>query len=150
MKKESKPKVKITIKGSTTGVNAGTSIKQASMIGSTKFVKSKPASKSYSPAPMSAKAKAKAKVAGAKAGPSRITKAVNRAKSVAREVRDIPTAIGTLATVKNKKDVRSAAKENIKMQIKDVAKAVKGGKGNRSAQTVRKGAAIKSVSSYKK
>lgn len=135
MKKDSK--VKITIKGSTSGgrgANTGKSLKFGAMNQGTKVVSSKPATK--------AKPKPKPQ--------SLVSKAVGRAKSVAREVRDIPTAIGTLATVKNKKDVRSAAKENIKMQIKDVAKAVKGGKGNRSAQTVRKGAAIKSVSSYKK
>ena len=78
MKKESKPKVKITIKGSTSNVNAGTSIKQGSMVGSPKFVKSKPASKSYSPAPMSAKAKAKAKAAGKESTKENIRKGNNR------------------------------------------------------------------------
>jgi hypothetical protein len=53
MKKEAKPKVKITIKGSTSGggANIGKSIKPGAMNQSTKFVKSKPAAaKKMSPA----------------------------------------------------------------------------------------------------
>ena len=76
---------------------------------------------------------------------STASKVVSRVKSVAREVRDIPTAIGTLATVNKSKAVKSAAKENLKIQLRDVAKAAKGDKGlrQRSAKTVRSGRAIK-------
>jgi hypothetical protein len=124
--------------------------------------KPKKASTSYSPAPMSAAAKAKAGAAGkataARTKPKSLASKVGgaagsvakRAKTVAREVRDIPTAIGTLATANKNKEVKSAAKSNLQIQIRDLAKAAKGRKGVRSAQTVRGGQAIKSVSSKKK
>jgi len=126
---------------------------QGSMATQSKIVEKKPAKKpstKYSPAPMSAAAKAKTRVAAAKKQPSLTSKVVNRAKTVAREVRDIPTAVGTLATANKNKEVRSAAKSNLQIQIRDLAKAAKGRKGVRSAQTVRGGQAIRSVSSKKK
>jgi len=94
---------------------------------------------SYSPAPMSAAAKAKTRVAAAKKQPSLTSKVVNRAKTVAREVRDIPTAVGTVVrataagkpkpgtnTPPNKQAMY--AKYDLKKQIKQVGDAVKSGK----------------------
>ena len=129
--KSTKPKVKITVKASTSGgkantpsISRGTSIAQSPKITGGKVAAKKPSLASQA-------TKAASKVVG-------------RAKSVAREVRDIPTAIGTMATANKGKAVKSAAKENLKIQIRDVAKAAKGNKGVRSAQTVRSGRAIKS------
>ena len=95
------------------------------------------ASTSYSPAPMSAAAKAKAKAAGkataAKTKPkskSLVSKVVGRAKTVAREVRDIPTALGTIAATRTmpKGDAARFAKKDLKMQLKEVGRAVVSGK----------------------
>ena len=149
MKKDSK--VKITVTGSASPANkvGSKSVKPGSMITNTKVVDSgskKKASTKYSPSPMSAKAKAKATVAGAKAGPSKLTKAVSRAKTVAREVRDIPTAVGTVirATAAGKPKAgtstpvnkqKTNAKYNLNQQLKEVKTAARTGtKGTASTQ----------------
>ena len=137
--KKPTPKVKIT--GSASGRAAtGTKsvIRGGSMAQSPKIVDRKPVAKKAKTTVYKPKQASPGQQVAKAAG-----KVIGRAKSVAREVRDIPTAIGTFATVKNRKDVKTAAKENIKMQIKDVVKAAKGGKGYRSAQTVNKGSAIR-------
>jgi hypothetical protein len=100
-------------------------------------------SRSYSPKPMSASAKTKAKAAGkatgAKTKPKSVaSKVVSRAKTVAREVRDIPTAIGNInAVVRNTpgttakggkpRQLKNAAK-NIVKQVREVKKAAVTGK----------------------
>jgi hypothetical protein len=151
MKKESKPKVKITVKASTSPAsNVGSkSVKPGSMVTNTKVVDSgskKKPSTSYSPAPMSAKAKAKTRVAAAKKQPSLTSKVANRAKTVAREVRDIPTAVGTVirataagkpkpgtSTPVNKQ--KTNAKYNLNQQLKEVKNAAqRGTKGTSSTQ----------------
>jgi hypothetical protein len=123
----------------------------------------------YSPAPMSAAAKAKAKKAGAaaqaktgkmspaqakqfkqikelprgaKAGSSVVSKVVGRAKTVAREVRDIKTAVGT-SLRDQEQNVRRAAMgvkptgknvgKNLRTQIKEVGSAIKSGKKGTSS-----------------
>jgi hypothetical protein len=126
------------------------------------------ASTSYSPAPMSAAAKkkaakdgkfvsaySKAKQApakrGAKAGTSTVSKVVKRAKTTAREARDVVTAVGTVGnaaynTVTNKTNPFKAtvtSKKNIAGSVKNLAKQVKetrtaaltGKKGTTSAQS---------------
>ena len=76
---------------------------------------------------------------GAKSGTSLVSKVVGRAKTVAREVRDIPTAVGTVAratvagkpkpgtnTPPNKQAMY--AKYDLKKQLKQVGSAIKSGK----------------------
>jgi len=114
-------------------------------------------SKTYSPAPMSAAAKKKAAAAGkataAKTKPkslaSKVGKAlantptgkiVKRAKTVAREVRDIPTAVGTAVSGRNVQYGGGAfAKKDLKTQIKEVGSAIKSGKKGTAAAEVRFG-----------
>ena len=108
---------------------------------------------SYSPAPMSAFAKEKAAMRGAKtaekiknpmglkelpregsrkpkAGSSTVSKVVKRAKTVAREVRDIPTAAANVIKSRNipQGGVAKFAKKDLKTQIKEVGTAIKSGK----------------------
>jgi hypothetical protein len=119
---------------------------------------------SYSPTPMSAAAKAKAAAAGKatgvktsarkpKAGTSTVSKVVGRAKTTAREARDVVTAVGTSARSRlNTRSYRSAsgglkstptskantaaADKNLKKQLKETAMAaMTGKKGTTSAQT---------------
>ena len=74
---------------------------------------------------------------GAKAGSSVVSKVgkvagkvVGRAKTVAREVRDIPTAAANIYESRSlpKGDVRKFAKKDLKKQIKEVGSAIKSGK----------------------
>lgn len=127
------------------------------------------ASTEYSPKPMSAAAKAKAKTAGAtaqgktgklspaqkkmfkelpkegsrkpKAGSSTVSKVVKRAKTVAREVRDIPTAVATVVSSRDMGKYPSGkfAKKDLKTQIKEVGKAVVSGKKGTPAAQARYG-----------
>jgi hypothetical protein len=127
----------------------------------------KDTSTSYSPAPMSAAAKKKAaaagkktsakvknpqglkqvnldkpKARGPKAGTSVVSKVVGRAKTVAREVRDVKTAVGT-SLRDQEQNVRRAAMgvkptgknvgKNLKTQIKEVGSAIKSGKKGTSS-----------------
>ena len=160
---------KITVTATSTAVKkpSNKTLKPGSMASNPKLVPDnlakKKASTSYSPAPMSAAAKAKAKAAGAKkqaatknpmglkalkndkpargakSGTSLVSKVVGRAKTVAREVRDIPTAVGTVAratvagkpksgtnTPPNKQ--ATYAKYDLKKQLKQVGSAIKSGK----------------------
>jgi hypothetical protein len=143
--------------------------------------KPKKASTSYSPAPMSAAAKKKAKAAGQtaqgktgklspaqkaqfkelpregsrkpKAGSSVVSKVVGRAKTVAREVRDIKTAVGT-SLRDQEQNVRRAAMgvkptgknvgKNLRTQIKEVGSAIKSGKKGTSSDMYSKPGAYKS------
>ena len=117
--------------------------------------------KAYSPSPMSAAAKKKAAAAGKatgakttarkpKAGSSVVSKVVKRAKTVAREVRDIKTAVGT-SLRDQEQNVRRAAMGvkptgknvggNLKKQIKEVGTAIKSGtKGTSSDMYSKPGA----------
>jgi hypothetical protein len=118
--------------------------------------KPKKASTSYSPAPMSAAAKKKAAAAGKKTesktllrtlkpikserGSSTVSKVVNRAKTVAREVRDIPTAVGTAVSGRNVGyGGGKFAKKDLKTQVKEVGSAIKSGKKGTEAAQVRFG-----------
>ena len=92
------------------------------------------ASKSRSDARIAAK---KAASRGPKAGSSVVSKVgkvagkvVGRAKTVAREVRDIPTAAANIYESRSlpKGDVRKFAKKDLKKQIKEVGSAIKSGK----------------------
>ena len=74
---------------------------------------------------------------GPKAGSSVVSKVgkvagkvVGRAKTVAREVRDIPTAAANIYESRSlpKGDVRKFAKKDLKKQIKEVGSAIKSGK----------------------
>jgi hypothetical protein len=106
-------------------------------------------SRSYSPAPMSAAAKAKAGARGKatqakvtarkpKAGTSTVSKIVKRAKTVAREARDIPTAVGTAISGRNVQYGGGAfARKDLKTQIKEVGSAIKSGKKGTEAAQVR-------------
>ena len=79
---------------------------------------------------------------GAKAGSSVVSKVVGRAKTVAREVRDIKTAVGT-SLRDQEQNVRRAAMgvkptgknvgKNIRTQIKEVGTAIKSGKKGTSS-----------------
>lgn len=132
----------------------------------------KPSTK-YSPAPMSAAAKKKAAAQGkktesktllrtlkpiksesrSKAGSSVVSKVVGRAKTVAREVRDIKTAVGT-SLRDQEQNVRRAAMGvkptgknvggNLKKQIKEVGSAIKSGSKGTSSDTYSKPGAYKS------
>lgn len=130
---------------------------------------------SYSPKPMSAFAKEKAAMRGAKtaekiknpmglkqlpregsrkpkAGSSTVSKVVKRAKTVAREVRDIKTAVGT-SLRDQEQNVRRAAMGakptgknvggNLKKQIKEVGSAIKSGKKGTSSDMYNKPGAYK-------
>jgi hypothetical protein len=118
--------------------------------------KPKKASTSYSPAPMSAAAKKKAAAAGkktqsrmlvpikepgrVKTGSSTVSKVVKRAKTVAREARDIPTAVGTAVSGRNVGyGGGKFAKKDLKTQIKEVGSAIKSGKKGTAAAQVRFG-----------
>jgi hypothetical protein len=120
----------------------------------------------YSPAPMSMravdKASARGKAAkkasdariaaakksrGPKAGTSTVSKIVNRAKTVAREVRDVKTALGTSLRDQEQNVRRTAmgvgpTKKNVggnlKKQIKEVGSAVKSGKKGTSSDMYNK------------
>ena len=135
--------------------------------------KPKKASTSYSPAPMSAAAKKKAAAAGnkmasstlkknlkplksesrSKAGTSTVSKVVKRAKTVAREVRDVKTAVGT-SLRDQEQNVRRAAMGvkptgknvggNLKKQLKEVGSAIKSGKKGTSSDMYSKPGAYKS------
>ena len=106
--------------------------------------KPKKASTSYSPSPMSAAAKAKIRVAAAKKRPTLVSKVVGRAKTVAREVRDIPTAVGTLARAAAAGKPKAGtnvpvnkqaqfAKYDLKRQVKQVGAAITSGKTGTAA-----------------
>jgi len=81
---------------------------------------------------------------GPKAGTSTVSKVVKRAKTVAREVRDIPTAVGGIKDVLTNKgkttpkggtvnQLKSSIK-NVASQVKETAKAAATGKKGRPAQ----------------
>jgi len=118
----------------------------------------------YSPKPMSMRAADKASARGTatqakvtarkpKAGTSTVSKVVGRAKTTAREARDVVTAVGTSARSRlNTRSYRSAsgglkstptskantaaADKNLKKQLKETAMAaMTGKKGTTSAQT---------------
>jgi len=125
------------------------------------------ASTSYSPAPMSAAAKAKAAAAGKataaktknpqglkqmnfdKKAKSKSTaakvagvvgKVAGRAKTVAREARDIPTAVSTAVAGRNVGyGGNKFALKDLKTQLKEVASAAKSGKRGTAAAQVRFG-----------
>ena len=114
--------------------------------------KPKKASTSYSPAPMSAAAKKKAAAAGKatakKTAPkSLVSKVVGRAKTVAREVRDIPTAVGTVIRAPKPKAGTNTpvnkqpmyAKYDLKRQVKEVKDAITSGKKGTGAVLYGKG-----------
>jgi hypothetical protein len=68
-------------------------------------------------------------------------KAVSRAKTVAREVRDIPTAAANVIKSRNlpQGGVAKFAKKDLKTQIKEVGTAIKSGKkGTQAAQETTK------------
>jgi hypothetical protein len=105
---------------------------------------SRAAGTAYKPAPMSAAAKKKAAAAGKttgtkrkpKAGSGVASKVVKRAKTTAREARDVVTAAGTLGTraftASYKKDPGNPIK-NLARQVKETGKAaVTGKKGTTS------------------
>jgi len=124
-------------------------------------------STSYSPAPMSAAAKKKAAAAGkktqsrmlvpikepgrVKAGSSTVSKVVKRAKTTAREARDIATAVGTVGNAayntiyydKNPLNITKTSKKNLSGSVKNLVKQVKetrtaaktGAKGTTSAKS---------------
>ena len=75
-----------------------------------------------------------------KAGSSTVSKVVKRAKTVAREVRDIPTAVSTAVSGRNVGygGGKFAAKD-LKTQIKEVGSAIKSGKKGTEAAQVRFG-----------
>lgn len=108
--------------------------------------KAKPSTK-YSPSPMSDAAKKKAaaagKATGAKTKPKSLAskvgkalsktpagKVVKRAKIVAREVRDIPTSVGSIIASREvpQGGAMKYAKKDLKTQIKEVGSAIKSGK----------------------
>ena len=126
----------------------------------------------YSPAPMSMRATDKAsargkaakkasdariaaakKSRGPKAGTSTVSKIVKRAKTVAREVRDVKTAVGT-SLRDQEQNVRRAAMgvkpsgknvgKNLRTQIKEVGSAIKSGKKGTSSDMYSKPGAYKS------
>lgn len=90
---------------------------------------------------------------GAKAGSSVVSKVVGRAKTVAREVRDIKTAVGT-SLRDQEQNVRRAAMgvkptgknvgKNLRTQIKEVGSAIKSGKKGTSSDMYSKPGAYKS------
>jgi hypothetical protein len=88
-----------------------------------------------------------------KAGTSTVSKVVKRAKTVAREVRDVKTAIGT-SLRDQEQNVRRAAMgvkpsgknvgKNLRTQIKEVGSAIKSGKKGTSSDMYSKPGAYKS------
>lgn len=119
------------------------------------------ASTSYSPAPMSAEAKkyagfrakyinslskdrmgtaTKSTARKPKAGSSTLSSLEKRLKTIAREARDIPTAVGTAVSGRNVGygGGKFAAKD-LKTQLKEVASAAKSGKKGTEAAQVRFG-----------
>jgi hypothetical protein len=90
---------------------------------------------------------------GPKAGSSVVSKVVGRAKTVAREVRDIKTAVGT-SLRDQEQNVRRAAMgvkptgknvgKNLRTQIKEVGSAIKSGKKGTSSDMYNKPGAYKS------
>jgi hypothetical protein len=76
----------------------------------------------------------------AKAGSSTVSKVVGRAKTTARELRDIPTAVGTAVSGRNVGyGGGKFAKKDLKTQIKEVGSAIKSGKKGTEAAQVRFG-----------
>jgi hypothetical protein len=112
-------------------------------------------SRSYSPKPMTAAAKAKATAAGKatgakvtarkpKAGSGVASKVASRAKSIAREVRDVPTAVGTsVMGYLNPHGIvaRGPSTKNLAKQVKEAGRAVltgkKGTASDRNTRSVR-------------
>lgn len=82
---------------------------------------------------------------GAKAGSSTVSKVVKRAKTVAREVRDIPTAAGSIIASRDvpKGAAMKYAKKDLKTQIKEVGSAIKSGKKGTAAAQARYGSVKK-------
>ena len=83
-------------------------------------------------------AKARARAKNGKAGSSTVSKVVGRAKTVAREVRDIPTAAANVIKSSRsfpKGGVAKFAKKDLKTQIKEVGTAIKSGKKGTEAAT---------------
>jgi hypothetical protein len=124
----------------------------------------------YSPKPMSAAAKKKAAAAGKKTesktllrtikpinekgsrgpkvGSSTVSKVVKRAKSVAREVRDVPTALANTASVTYSRMGNAPLKVPGKALAKDLAKQV--GEAARAVATGKKGTTpLKTYNDYK-
>jgi hypothetical protein len=112
-------------------------------------------SRSYSPKPMSASAQTKAKAAGKatgaktsarnpKAGSGVASKVVGRAKTVAREARDIPTSVSTAAKVAARTAQgkttwgRQTGAKNIAKQIVETGRAVVTGKKGTEAPRTKK------------
>jgi hypothetical protein len=107
-------------------------------------------SRSYSPKPMTAAAKKKAAAAGkatrAKTKPKSLaSKVAGRAKTTAREARDVVTAVGTVVSGRNIPSRNSSrgggkfAVKDLKTQIKEVGSAIKSGKKGTEAAQVRWG-----------
>ena len=115
-------------------------------------------SRSYSPAPMSAAAKKKAaaagKATGAKTKPKSVASKVGgaagsvakRAKTTAREARDVVTAVGTLgkavagkSNLVEKGRAKKYAVANLKKQVKETAKAAVTGKKGTTSETIKSG-----------
>ena len=136
-------KITVTAKSTPVKKPSNKTVQPGSMAGNAKVVldnaaKAK-AAKTYSPKPMSAAAKAKTRVDAAKKRPTLVSKVVGRAKTVAREVRDIPTALGTVARTtaagKPKAGTNTPpskqgmyAKYDLKKQLNQVGDAIKSGK----------------------
>jgi hypothetical protein len=112
-------------------------------------------SRSYSPKPMTAAAKKKAAAAGKatgakvtarkpKAGSGVASKVAGRAKTIAREVRDVPTAVGTsVMGYLNPSGIvkRGPSTKNLAKQVKEAGRAVltgkKGTASDRNTRSVR-------------
>lgn len=99
------------------------------------------------------KTAAKPAARGAKAGSSTVSKVVKRAKTVAREVRDVKTAVGTSLRDQEQNFRRAAmgvgptgknVGKNLKTQIKEVGSAIKSGKKGTSSDMYNKPGAYKS------
>ena len=138
-------------------------IAKSDYVNAKKDKQSRAAGTGYNPAPMSAKAKAKAVAAGKATGAKPkstavkvagvVGKVAGRAKTTAREARDVVTAVGTsarsrlntrvyrsatggLKTTPRSKANIAAADKNLKKQLKETIKAATTGKkGTASAQT---------------
>jgi hypothetical protein len=127
MKKSEKPKIKITGKATASGGGKNKPTLKLNQYGQPiKSTPSKPAAAKKKSPSLAAKA------AGA------VGKVAGRAKTVAREVRDIPTAVGTVvrATADGKKGLRKEyAVAELKKQIKETTRAAKTGlKGSAAPQ----------------
>jgi hypothetical protein len=144
MKKSEKPKIKITGTAKAAPVPPKKTLKPGSMATSSKNV-TVPAVKKATPAAKDKARIADKKVSTAKKSPSVAAKAANvvgkvagRAKAVAREVRDIPTAVGTAVRAtagRNPGFRRDFAVDQLKKQVKEVKTTAKSGaKGKRSVE----------------